>query len=396
MASFTGNASINFIRPDFVSDRVIADPAGSRPSGAADRLDGGGGADILNGGDGNDVYFVDNVGDIAEEVNNTLAGGIDTVNASVTYTLSAALENLFLLGSRDIDASGNGNDNDLRGNAGDNMLRGFGGNDTLDGGDGGDTLLGGTGRDELDGGRGADSMDGGNGDDTYHVDTRGDVAAEASNGVAGGLDIVFARADHTLGFGIENLTFEGAGNFSGGGNAEENVIRGNGGANTLDGLRGDDTLIGGGGNDVLLGGLGDDVLRGQGGADTLQSGAETDILIGGLGNDVFDFNAASHSTRGARDTIRTGDGDPFAFDLPGANVGDLIDVSGMDADEVRPGNQAFVFGGNGVGHLALIDSAGLTIVRGNTAAGGGFEFELAIEDGTIFTPVNYVAADFIL
>lgn len=396
MATFTGNASVNFIRPDFVSNGVIANPAGSRPSGAADRLDGGGGADIMDGGNGNDIYVVDNVRDTAEEANNTVAGGIDIVNASVTYTLGTALVNLFLLGSGDIDARGNGNDNDLRGNAGDNVLNGFGGNDTLDGGGGRDTLLGGNGRDELDGGRGADDMDGGNGDDTYHVDNLGDVAAEASNGAAGGLDTVFARAGHTLGFGIENLTFEGAGNFSGRGNADENVIRGNGGANTLDGLQGDDMLFGGDGNDILVGGLGDDVLRGQGGADTLQSGAETDILIGGLGNDVFDFNAASHSTRGARDTIRAGDGNAFAFDLPGANLGDRIDLAGIDADAGQAGNQSFVFGGRGVGHLSLIDSAGLTIVRGNTAAGGGFEFELAIEDGTIFTPLNYVAADFIL
>ena len=395
MASFTGNASVNAIRPDFVSNGVVADPPGSRPSAAADTLDGGGGADYMDGGNGDDVYFVDNDGDTAEEGVATAPGGIDTVNAAVSFTLSAALENLFLLGAGDIDATGNGKANALRGTAGDNVLSGLAGSDTLDGGGGRDTLLGGGGRDALDGGTGADSLDGGAGDDTYQLDTAGDVAAEATSGPGGGLDTVFARADHDLGFGIENLTFEGVGNLSGAGNAADNVIRGNGGANTLDGVGGDDTLVGGAGNDILAGGLGDDVLRGQRGADTLQSGAETDILIGGLGNDVFDFNAAAHSTLGARDTIRAGDG-AGAFDLPGANLGDRIDLAGIDADTGQPGNQAFVFGGTGVGHLSLIDSAGLTIVRGNTTAGGGFELELAIEDGTIFTPASYTAADFIL
>ena len=57
-------------------------------------MDGGTGADSMDGGFGNDTYIVDNVGDVAAEV----AGGIDTVLASVSYTLSANLENLTLTG----------------------------------------------------------------------------------------------------------------------------------------------------------------------------------------------------------------------------------------------------------------------------------------------------------
>lgn len=395
MATFTGNASVNAIRPGFVSNGVIASPPGSRPGGGADTLDGGGGADYMDGGNGNDVYFVDNTGDTAGESDATAVGGVDTVNASVSYTLSAALENLFLLGNGDIDATGNGKANDIRGNGGDNVLTGLGGNDTLDGGGGRDTLSGGAGRDELVGCTGADTMDGGGNDDTYRVDNAGDVTAETSDGAAGGLDIVFARASHTLGFGVENLTLEGVGSFTGTGNASDNLLTGNSGANTMDGVQGDDTILGGEGNDILTGGLGDDLLRGQRGADTLQAGAETDVLIGGIGNDVFDFNVASHSTTGTRDTIRAGDG-AGAFDLPGANLGDRIDLAGIDANAGQGGNQSFVFGGAGVGHLSLVDSAGITLVRGDTAAGGGFEFVLAIEDGVVFSPVNYVAADFVL
>ena len=226
-------------------------------------------------------------------------------------------------------------------------------------------------------------MDGGGDNDTYQVDNAGDVAEETSNSAAAGIDTVFARADHTLGFGIENLTQEGVGSIRGDGNDNDNVMRGNDGTNTLSGLQGDDTLVGGFGNDTLLGGLGDDTLRGERGADTLQGGGETDILIGGLNNDVFDFNTAGHSTQGSRDTIRAGDG-ADAFEDAGAAQGDRIDVSGIDADTGSGGNDVFTFGGFGglgVGTLSLIEDGGITIVRGNTTAGGGFEFEVAIEDG---------------
>ena len=189
-------------------------------------------------------------------------------------------------------------------------------------------------------------MDGGGGNDTYEVDNADDVAEETSNSAAAGIDTVFARANHTLGFGIENLTQEGVGSIQGDGNDNDNVMRGNDGTNTLSGLQGDDTLVGGFGNDTLLGGLGDDTLRGERGADTLQGGAETDILIGGLNNDVFDFNTAGHSTRARRDTIRAGDG-ADAFEDAGAAQGDRIDVSGIDADTGSGGNDVFTFSGFG-------------------------------------------------
>ena len=57
-------------------------------------LDGVTGADTMIGGLGNDTYYVDNLGDQVIE----LAGeGVDTVNASISQTLGANLENLNLL-----------------------------------------------------------------------------------------------------------------------------------------------------------------------------------------------------------------------------------------------------------------------------------------------------------
>jgi len=126
-----------------------------------DWLDGGVGADNMNGGLGDDIYIVDNVGDVAGEV----AGGTDTVQSSITHTLSANIENLTLTGSAPINGTGNARSNIITGNSGNNVLTGLGGSDTLKGAGGADTLIGGDGNDRLDDGRGADKSGGGRGND---------------------------------------------------------------------------------------------------------------------------------------------------------------------------------------------------------------------------------------
>jgi Ca2+-binding RTX toxin-like protein len=96
--------------------------------------------DIL-GQIGNDTLITDNANvHLAEE----LGEGIDTVRSTVTYTLSDNVENLFLLGGRDINGKGTDVENMLVGNKGDNTLKGLAGNDLLDGGRGNDILAGGT------------------------------------------------------------------------------------------------------------------------------------------------------------------------------------------------------------------------------------------------------------
>ncbi len=104
-----------------------------------DRLDGGAGGDAMTGGTGSDTYVVDNVGDTVSE----LAGvgtGTDTVEASITHTLAANVENLVLTGGAAINGTGNSLGNSLTGNGAANVLSSGGGSDTMTGGLGGDTF----------------------------------------------------------------------------------------------------------------------------------------------------------------------------------------------------------------------------------------------------------------
>ncbi|WP_442962680.1 calcium-binding protein, partial [Pseudomonas sp. AM14(2022)] len=100
-------------------------------------LDGGAGADFMVGGAGNDTYIVDNIGDVVSETS-TLTSEIDTVRASVSYTLSANVENLILTGTADLSGVGNAQNNVIIGNDGNNRMIGGAGLDTLIGGKGND------------------------------------------------------------------------------------------------------------------------------------------------------------------------------------------------------------------------------------------------------------------
>jgi hypothetical protein len=77
------------------------------------------------GGAGNDVYVVG----IPLAIRENAGEGTDTVQSKFTYTLGANLENLKLLGSGVMDATGNRLDNVIAGNRGDNHLTGLGGRD---------------------------------------------------------------------------------------------------------------------------------------------------------------------------------------------------------------------------------------------------------------------------
>lgn len=142
----TGNSLINIINGN----------------SAANILNGGAGADKMIGGAGDDIYIVDNTGDLVNESANE---GIDLVKSSVTYTLSANVEALFLTGTSAIKGTGNALDNLLQGNSAVNTLNGGDGNDMLQGAAGNDILTDTSGNNLLDGGVGTDTITGGVGND---------------------------------------------------------------------------------------------------------------------------------------------------------------------------------------------------------------------------------------
>jgi Ca2+-binding RTX toxin-like protein len=299
-------------------DNVLTGGAGN------DRLDGGGGNDILAGGLGDDTYVLN----ADAEINEGAGEGVDRVEASVSHTLTAHLEQLVLLGSAAINGTGNDLDNLIQGNGAVNRLEGKAGNDVLDGGAGNDTLLGGT------------------GDDAYYVDSSRDVVTE----IAGeGDDTVLSALGYTLGANVENLVLTGAARVNGTGNALANQIVGNAASNTLTGGAGDDTLDGGGGIDKLVGGVGNDTYivdalgetvteRSNEGADlvlssvgfTLPSNVENLGLTGaeavnGTGNKLANVLAGN----GAANVLSGGAGDDTLDGMAGADM--LIGGTGSDS-----------------------------------------------------------------
>ena len=324
--------------------------------GADNRLQGGGGADRLSGGDGDD----------------TLAGGAGNDSASgdrgADYLLGGDGDDTLSGGAGEDRLLGGAGEDNLSGGPGADHLNGQEGNDRLLGGPGDDLILGGEGDDVLTGGKGKDALHGGAGNDIYIVGA-GDVITESA-AASGGWDSVRSAVDWKLAGGLEGLRLTGSDPVSGTGNGIGNVLTGNGAANRLAGVGGADTLSGGGGADTLIGGQGQDLLR------------------GGEGADVFLFGRTLHSTPARPDTI-------MDFSAPGEKAGDLIDLSGIDANTGRSGIQHFAFGSLGAGGLSLVDQGADTLVRGNVDGDRDFEFAVLIRDGA--TPASaYSAEDFLL
>ncbi len=183
--------------------------------GANDILDGGTGNDNMSGGERNDIYFVDSAGDRVIEKSSE---GKDTVNSTISYTLTSNVENLRLHGTA-LEGTGNAGDNRIFGNGSDNILSGLDGSDRVSGGSGNDTLLGGNGTDVLFGGSGSDQLNGGTGNDKLKAGKGDDVLVGGTGndklyGGDGADEFVFSVGDgddtvKRINIAEDKLTFSG-------------------------------------------------------------------------------------------------------------------------------------------------------------------------------------------
>lgn len=162
-----GNAATNTLSGGAGDDTLEGRAGDDRLNGddGNDVLDGGTGNDAMMGGQGDDIYIVTDVADLVEE---GLNQGIDTLLSflSIPTLVGTNIENVFLLGTAPLNATGDDAANQLRGNGVKNILQGRGGDDVLAGFDGDDSLAGESGRDTLSGGNGSDLLVGGEGDDS--------------------------------------------------------------------------------------------------------------------------------------------------------------------------------------------------------------------------------------
>ncbi len=330
-----GSEGADSLRGDARSEQL-------RGLGGDDLIRSGEGGDIIDGGDGSDTAsFADSADGVVVRLADLSA---QAVNAGRTVTL-ISIENL--VGSNAADL--------LVGDAAANSLSGAAGDDTLDGGAGADTLLGGAGADVMLGGAGDDAMDGGAGRDTASY-------GNAVDAVTVSLAVIGPQA--TGGGGTDTLV------------DVENLY----------GSAFDDTLTGSDDKNLLDGGIGDDVLSGGKGKDVLVGGEGADLLSGGSGADTFIIRSAAESNVNHADRIV----DFLASDK------DIIDLSGIDAESSKAGNQDFHYIGSAafsgsIGELRVQAEDGGLYVRGDVDGDGAADFSIFVA-GT----ASLTAADFIL
>ena len=327
-------------------------------------LTGNSAANVLTGGPGDDTYVVDAADTIVENAGE----GTDTVQASQTWVLAAALENLTLIGSSAINGTGNALDNVLTGNTGDNVL---------------------------DGGAGADQLVGGAGNDTYLIDATDTVVEQAGQG----LDTIVTDQSYTLPDNLENITLTGTAAINATGNASDNVLTGNSGANVLTGGAGNDTYVADD-SDTLVENAGEGTDTVQSSVTrTLASNLENLTLIGtnainGTGNAV-----ANVLTGNSAANVLTGGGGDDTYVVDGADT--VVEAANEGIDTVQSSG-TYTLGAN-VEHLTLTGTANINgtgngqnnTITGNSGAnvldGGGGADAMSGVAGT--TPMSWTTPE---
>ena len=408
-------SSVSYVLPTLVNTLVLTGTAaltGTANSGN-DTITSNTGVDTLIGGAGNDVFVLYNVADVVEDT----AGTATIIYALASnFTLPTGINNLTLLGTAPLVATGNAGNDSLTANSG---------ADTLIAGNGNDTLVSG-------GGSAVDSLVGGTGNDMFVVSNAADVVTV---GGTHGLDTIQASVSYTAAANVANLTLTGSANLTATGNTLANVIRANGGNDMLIAGSGVATLVGGAAGDTfvidnagdviqnvsatssntlqssvsatLMTNVNTLVLTGTGnltgtansGADTLTANTGVDTLVGSSGSDTFVISNSSDVIQDTSTTAANSILSSVAFTLP-TNVNSLT-LTGTAA-LVATGNAANDVITANTGADTLVAGSGTdTLISGTTAVdslvgGSGADQFIVNNSGDSVSAISHSGVDTIL
>ncbi|MCC4620712.1 putative Ig domain-containing protein [Xanthomonas cassavae CFBP 4642] len=242
-------------------------------------LDGKGGDDVLKGSDANEIYVVDSLGDVIVEPTVPGYNSIDTVRASISYSLAGlqSIENIELT-------------------ADDTSATGDAGNNRLDG-----AMA-----------YGANTLIGGGGDDVYAIDSLDTIVEDATGGMDTAIVMRMESRSFTVAEGrnveVYRIDTSLNGNNTLRGSSERNMLSGNAAGNYIYGGAGNDELRSGGNSgsgytDRLYGEEGDDLLVSGFGLTDLSGGVGDDEIVLALGKDSVFYGSGD-----GRDLIRLVDG----------------------------------------------------------------------------------------
>ncbi|NCR54505.1 MAG: hemolysin [Microcystis aeruginosa L211-07] len=276
----------------------------------------------------------------------------DTLQSAITRTLPTNVENLRLIGTNNINGTGNAANNKITGNSGNNILAG------------------------------------GNGDDTYHFNASTPLGSDTiQETTTGGIDTIDFTGTNTavrVNLGVttnqtavtNNLRLTFSAN-----NTIENII----------GDSGNDRLTGNSLNNTLTGGGGNDQLTGQNGNDSLIGGFGDDLLTGGNGSDNFIFNssnlgidAISDFTPGSDKIVLSKAIFTALQSIIGNGFSQPAEFASVDDDDLVAISSAFIVYSTGSGSIYYNQNGG--------AAGLGSGSEFA----NLLTVPTLIAADFAL
>ena len=204
------------------------------------------GAETLHGNGGDNVFYVNNAA--TDIIESSYTNG-DIVYSTVSYTLPKNVNNLTLLGSANLTATGNA------------------GNDVLTANSGNDQLIGGT---------GVDTMIGGTGNDTFVVTNYGDVVIAQANAASNTL--IAGGSYPGMPGNVQTMILTGSANLDANGNSLNDTIYAN---------SGNDTIDGGSGNDTIHVGAGADRIDGYGGTNTVVFSGDLANYQIAMGSDGF-------------------------------------------------------------------------------------------------------------